>query len=1040
MVFSARSRRLRAAFLAAIVLVVGACARDGGPPGASGTAPPSATTPDRVDRPGPRPDTAPAAAESLPRRDRLQRQIALDGVTKERAIELFSLAVGPLPGAPDPADEPADAGDADDATLPILYLSGVWAELDDAQRDEAAKLLGWDERSPAPSGVIEVKGAGEATSRPAGSTPAPGSRFAPSTFTDSTGAVIDADYLAKMATTQMGAIGALVGRGIPGFKVRTYGLALRGEVHAETTKWHRTLTSPLALEPYEGGLCNIDAFLPNFQGQTPTVNASIMAHEVFHCFQFNALGTLAAAQSAGQWLMEGGATWAMLMVVPFARGELPKVDRKWDGWSLHPEIPLFERTYDAVGFFGHVGDVQGSQASLWPLMLPAVVASSGRQNVAAFDVLVGGQQRETLDSWGASYFRFTDKKGWDMTGPGGVDRARVSAARQSVAPRGDIVLEGADAWAVQNVELSSDADIVKIRSTNGNVRLLDGPHQRQSTFSPHSDINYCLKGACTCPDGSPGFDEQTVPAKAPLHIALTGGHAGAAGYAQGYSLDDFCQNRPRPAPPTPPGGGGGGGGNGNDDDVGVPGLDNPKGRSKGDPHLITFDGHSYGFQAVGEYILARSTTDDFEVQVRQEPIEGRRDVSVNTAVATRVGGARLTMTLEAGRVVLRIDDAVVDDDFRAIGRDSVQQVTTSLGNGFVVEWDDGTLLEVLPIGTFGLNVHLVPAPERADRLEGLLGDFDGDAENDLTVRGGARRVDQFSRAELYADFRPSWMVSGATSLFDYAPGEDTSSFDDPTFPDELIDPRNVPGRAEAEARCRQAGITDAVLLDECAVDVALTGKSAFLTGYAVISRTITADGGATTGSANLFEGEVRDRGEQPEHRFEATEGDVLWVGGAACEDAGMPTRLIGPDGAQVSVRPGCLLGRIVVPATGTYRLQMNIFQEKTGRYRLPIEPVRHDRTADVHFGDELTGTIEHRAAHDVYRLAARSGDVLSITVPDCAAGPNAVAVAGSDGSLLSTTAGCQATAVTLPRDGTYTITVNSGDDGGGAYRLPLRKR
>ena len=34
--------------------------------------------------------------------------------------------------------------------------------------------------------------------------------------------------------------------------------------------------------------------------------------------------------------------------------------------------------------------------------------------------------------------------------------------------------------------------------------------------------------------------------------------------------------------------------------------------------------------------------------------------------------------------------------------------------------------------------------------------------------------------------------------------------------------------------------TDAVLLDECAVDLALTGKSAFLTGYAVISRTIAA--------------------------------------------------------------------------------------------------------------------------------------------------------------------------------------------------------
>ena len=48
----------------------------------------------------------------------------------------------------------------------------------------------------------------------------------------------------------------------------------------------------------------------------------------------------------------------------------------------------------------------------------------------------------------------------------------------------------------------------------------------------------------------------------------------------------------------------------------APALRLPCGVIYGDPHLSSFDAALYDFQAVGEFIAAKSTTDDFELQAR----------------------------------------------------------------------------------------------------------------------------------------------------------------------------------------------------------------------------------------------------------------------------------------------------------------------------------------------------------------------------------------------------------------------------------------
>jgi hypothetical protein len=53
-----------------------------------------------------------------------------------------------------------------------------------------------------------------------------------------------------------------------------------------------------------------------------------------------------------------------------------------------------------------------------------------------------------------------------------------------------------------------------------------------------------------------------------------------------------------------------GNGNGNGNGTGVSG---------GDPHLLTFDGVAYDFQAADEVTFVKSTADSFEIQSRQDP-------------------------------------------------------------------------------------------------------------------------------------------------------------------------------------------------------------------------------------------------------------------------------------------------------------------------------------------------------------------------------------------------------------------------------------
>lgn len=244
----------------------------------------------------------------------------------------------------------------------------------------------------------------------------------------------------------------------------------------------------------------------------------------------------------------------------------------------------------------------------------------------------------------------------------------------------------------------------------------------------------------------------------------------------------------------------------------------------GEPHVWTFDDRAYDLQAVGEFTAAR--TDEMLVQVRLAPYPNSRRVSVVAGVAAQVGDQRITVQMEDGRDdVVRIDGEMVTlsategtpvGGGRA-GLDDLGRVT--------VEWADGARISVRPGNILlDLLVDVLDAP-----TEGILGDNDGDPDDDLTAATGEVLGDDPSHEDLYDVFAESWRITDETSLFDYADGTDTETFTDRSFPDEPItlDDLSEDERTAAEEICRAAGVTDPAILDACILDVAVTGDPSF---------------------------------------------------------------------------------------------------------------------------------------------------------------------------------------------------------------------
>ena len=256
-----------------------------------------------------------------------------------------------------------------------------------------------------------------------------------------------------------------------------------------------------------------------------------------------------------------------------------------------------------------------------------------------------------------------------------------------------------------------------------------------------------------------------------------------------------------------------------------------------DPHLITFDGLHYDFQTVGEFVLVKDTSGGtFQVQARLSAPENVSNYSVITEIGIEVGEDVVTIDSTRSAPVW-VDGQAVTFTGNTIGL--ADGLITQTATGYVVTLNTGesvtATLNGNSFGTqsgpstsslFGITVSVSLAPNAAHgSVEGLLGNYNGNPDDDLTLADGTVEPTDMSTATLYGAYADSWRVTQATSLLNYGPGQTTATFTDTNYPGSPISVSSFPAQAVAAATqlVEQAGITDPGLQQEAIYDYLVTG-------------------------------------------------------------------------------------------------------------------------------------------------------------------------------------------------------------------------
>ena len=731
---------------------------------------------------------------------RLFSQVQPDGsVSKEVALQAFSTAIASLPGVPAAPGGPPQDFERADGTFAIDWLLPYIDQLTPEQRAVVDSVL-----APSPSAVVVnspqlIAGRGPIVREPA----APAADAQSKPYTDAIAA----------------AVGTVASRLHRDLQVPTYfDFAPPPQDQPRALAFAFPTRNVVGLDPR----CQIRA-TPLIEGSSQTRINVTMAHEVFHCFQFDVLPGRSAV-GARAWIIEGQAEWAGEDV----GGPGPDGGDWWSAYLKTPTFSLFAREYDAVGFYEHLAETGTSPWTIFDKML-----STPADSTAAFKA-TGAVEDNFLDTWASGMRRMEAlPAAWYAQG-----RWTTKAHAPEVIERirnGDLVPASAETMANFEVSIESHADIVEL-TFQGHVRM----HTDQLEVAQVSTIDLCTNlstTGCTCPDGTSYDGPPLTPSDGIIYLALTGSISGSSGTIRGRPLSDFCKPPPSNKPVHPVGG------------------TNPCAKgcasSVGDPHLETIDQKEYDFQAAGEYTLLRSPDGSMEMQGRQIPYPDIANTSISTALAWRVAGHRVGMYADqsADTYSLWLDGTQVDP--QSVGTTDLGSgaALTALADGVEVAYGDGTIATAVFHGhgfAHALDIQIAPSDTFRAQATGLLGPIADGSDLPALADGSILpasqdRPTQFTQR--YQQLAQAWHVTDQTSLFDYKPGETTATFDKPGFPtedvaftvEELMQQQGVEEFQKATQQC--AGLAaDQQLTLKCVFDIMATKDPAYADFYAQVQQ------------------------------------------------------------------------------------------------------------------------------------------------------------------------------------------------------------
>jgi RHS repeat-associated protein len=484
-------------------------------------------------------------------------------------------------------------------------------------------------------------------------------------------------------------------------------------------------------------------------------------------------------------------------------------------------------------------------------------------------------------------------------------------------------------------------------------------------------------------------------------------------------------------------------------------------RSAGDPHLVTFDGFHYDFQAVGEFVGARSDDADFEIQVRHSPRGESRSVSATTALAANLGGDRVTIRGD-GPTPLRVNGAAVDLPSGGIELPRGGRVSQVPDGRYVLQHPDKASMAVVTIWRGRLDVGVGVADSRRGHVLGLFGNADDNPDNDLVGPDGtpvpAKAGDH--TAPLYRVFGERWRVAQSASLFDYGPGTSTSTFTDLTFPDAVATAATLDAgvRDRAAAVCRGAGVRAQPFLDDCILDVGLLGDPSYAlsaataqtAGLAQPARPAPATPSAPPNPAspggftplNVGDeaaGEIRTTDDTARFSFTGRQREAIVIVPISRNNCDLTVSVTSPTGQKLLVDIGVCVGAFLeLDSQGEHLLTVRT-TGKPGPFRFGLRPAPAQVVRELPIGAKAQQRLSAPGEHHEYTFNGEVGDAvfLSGRSPSCDV---ALVLSGPDGQVVSRGSACLGVGrVILTQRGTHRIVISAPITLTGDYQLSLER-
>jgi hypothetical protein len=377
-------------------------------------------------------------------------------------------------------------------------------------------------------------------------------------------------------------------------------------------------------------------------------------------------------------------------------------------------------------------------------------------------------------------------------------------------------------------------------------------------------------------------------------------------------------------------------------------------------------------------------------------------------------------------------------------------------------WPNGTQLNITRLANT-LNWGIQTAPKGTLILRGLLGSS-GSSPRQLVGRDGATldRSDPEFQSKLYSQFGNSWRIKQSESLFHYWPGESTDTFTNLRIPTKEVRAKSLSSdrRSSAERICRAAGVSNQPGLDDCILDVGITGIPAFAAASIGMearlgsgatpspATTITRPAAAnpTTAPSDKFNINIGDSvsldqpargagllshaGQTQVYSFSGHAGDSVYVAVGPCDGATPNFTLVKPDNSVLDWVAACHgLGPIKLPISGSYRIEARA-NTAPARYAFTLHAAALNQFA-IKIGDAVSpdhpagaGVIKEPGQRQSYSFTARLGDITYLGIGPCDGTPPILDIFAPDNHRVDGQIGCHDLGrVVLPQNGSYRIVV-----------------